>query len=339
MTLNIREDWGTLNEVGPGLFRLRLFNPRGALLINTWFMEDNGSLAVVDPGWPWTLAGLEAALALLGQRVETVRQWLYTHSHVDHMGLAAILSARSDAPHIAYQGLEPHLERWHSYQDQTNDWSAWGETAFAEPWRTLVREAFAASRRGRAFQGLVHEFGEARVHNAKLVDFGDVLRVGTRRFQVIDARGHDPHHIAFFEPDEGLLFAGDVVLAAPTPLARGMDDDLTTYMHSLERLAALPIQMLIPGHGVQRVDRIEQAFDRARGFLEEHRNAIYTVLQKTAAPVDLYSLALATTPNGQPLEPLSRWWVHLSNLDSHLQREVSLGHIECLEGPVYRLSC
>ena len=92
--LNISEDWGTLNEVAEDLFRLRLFNPRGALLINTWIYRSALGLVVIDPGWPWTLAGLESALGVLGGTVETVHHWLYTHTHIDHMGLAVVVTHR-----------------------------------------------------------------------------------------------------------------------------------------------------------------------------------------------------------------------------------------------------
>lgn len=335
--LNIREDWGTLNEVAEDLFRLRLFNPRGALLINTWIYRSDLGLVVIDPGWPWTLDGFEAALAVLGGSVETVHHWLYTHTHVDHMGLAAQLSQRSEAPQTTWSGVRPHLEQWHAYQDATNDWSDWGNTAFAEPARSMMMRAYKGVRRGSLFAGMVDEFGEESVRNADLYEFDSTIKVADLELKMVDARGHDPYHIAFFEPSRGWLFSGDVVLATPTPLSRGMGDDLETYENSLQRLAELPVELLLPGHGVQRTDRIENAFNRAKGFISDYRAAVHKILGEADGPLDLYSLALATTPNGQPYEPMPRWWVHLSNLDSALGHEVKVGRIYEVQGPRYHL--
>jgi glyoxylase-like metal-dependent hydrolase (beta-lactamase superfamily II) len=335
--LNISDDWGTLNEVAEDLFRLRLFNPRGALLINTWIYRSNLGLVVIDPGWPWTLAGLESALAVLGGTVETVHHWLYTHTHIDHMGLAAQLSRRSDAPQTTWSGVAPHVGAWHAYQDATNDWSAWGEIAFAEPARTMMSKAYKGVRKGNHFAGMVDEFGEEPLRNADFYEFGATIKVADLELKVLDARGHDPYHIALFEPSRGWLFSGDVILATPTPLSRGMGDDLQTYAESLERLAELPIELLLPGHGVQRSERIDQAFDRARGFISAYRASVHRILGDADGPLDLYSLALASTPNNQPFEPMPRWWVHLSNLDSALIDEVKNGRVCAVDGPKYHL--
>lgn len=333
--VNVREEWGTLNEVAPGIFRLRLFNPRGALLINTWIVDDAG-LHVVDAGWPWTRAGLEAALQILGGSIASVRTWVYTHSHVDHMGLAAMLSQVSQAPQVAPESLTPHLEAWHAFQDRMNDWSAWGEEALAEPYRSRVRQWHQASRASRKHAGLVDEFGPGRVENFHGVGPGGQVTLGTRTFDVIDACGHDPHHVAYFEAASGVLFSGDVVLATPTPISRAMEDDLGAYEASVERLAALPVRMLCPGHGVQRSERIAQAFERARGFVQETRAGVQRALAGQAS-LDVYSIALTLTPNGQPLDPPARWWVLLSNVDSELFWGVEGGVYARDEGPRYRL--
>lgn len=44
----------------------------------------------------------------------------------------------------------------------------------------------------------------------KLQD-GDVLEIGRLRFQVLHTPGHTPGHVCFYEPDQGVLFDGDVL--------------------------------------------------------------------------------------------------------------------------------
>lgn len=40
---------------------------------------------------------------------------------------------------------------------------------------------------------------------------GDELEIGQLRFQVLHTPGHSPGHVCFYEPDEGVVFDGDVL--------------------------------------------------------------------------------------------------------------------------------
>ena len=335
----IRRDWGTAVEIEPGLFRLRLFNPRGSLLINTYIYKSPGHLAIIDPGWPWTFEALEVALRDLGLgRLADVDQWLYTHTHIDHMGLAAVLADYSDAGHFAASSVEPHLDDWHGFQDRTNDWFAWGQTAFADPERSLLAKERAQAEAGqRKYSGLTHQYGARAVENAVLFDIGDSIQVGDLQFEIHDASGHDPTHVAFFERSRGWMFAGDAVIATPTPISRSMDDDLALYEATLTRLQVLPTQLLLPGHGVQKTDRIDASFERSRGFITTYRQNVLDVLAKQTKPEDIHTLALALTPDGQPFKPEARWWVHIALVDSHLQWLVRQGTVALHDGPTYQL--
>ena len=194
------------------------------------------------------------------------------------------------------------------------------------------------SRRSRPFKGLVDEFGEMSVRNADLYEIGQTVQVQDLALTIIDARGHDPHHIAFFDNARGWLFSGDVILPAATPISRAMGDDLDAYEASIERLAVLDTQLLLPGHGIQRSDRIAQAFDRSRGFVADFEASVWRVLETTPEPIDLFSLAIATTPDGKPPAASTTWGVHLSNLDAHLRRGVTRGNFVEFTGPRYALA-
>jgi glyoxylase-like metal-dependent hydrolase (beta-lactamase superfamily II) len=56
----------------------------------------------------------------------------------------------------------------------------------------------------------------------KAADDGEVLDLGGRRLELLHAPGHAKHHLAVFEPDLGVLFAGDGVgvLLPPTGVLR-----------------------------------------------------------------------------------------------------------------------
>jgi glyoxylase-like metal-dependent hydrolase (beta-lactamase superfamily II) len=55
--------------------------------------------------------------------------------------------------------------------------------------------------------------------------------------------------LAFFEPHYRLLFAGDMVSTVSSVVIAPPDGDLSVYLESLHRLAALDSRLLLPGHG------------------------------------------------------------------------------------------
>lgn len=85
---------------------------------------------------------------------------------------------------------------------------------------------------------------------------GDRLPLGTAphgrgewALQAVWTPGHAPGHLAFFEPDYGLLFAGDMVSPLSSMIVSPQDGDLAEYVASLRQLNALPARMLLPSHG------------------------------------------------------------------------------------------
>ncbi|MGM0555472.1 MAG: MBL fold metallo-hydrolase [Myxococcota bacterium] len=327
-----RSAWGSAVEVADGLWRIRLANPRGTLQVNTYVHRGDGELVVIDPGWPWTVDALEAALTELNvgegssDALHDVDRWLYTHAHIDHMGGAALLQERSDAPHLVWRPLEPKLPEWHAFQDEVADWSDWLRETFVGEVRASMLEQHAAE------SSMLSEAGPMSVERAEFFELEDTLEVGSMRLEVVDARGHDPYHVAFFEPERGWLFSGDVVIAAPTPILRSMNDDLSAYRDSLARLRSLDAELLLPGHGLHRQGDLSNTFDRSRAFLDEFRTGVLGELSDADEPLSVHEIGLAMSYTGEPLQPRDRWWVHLGLIDTHLRELASAGDVTMVDG-------
>jgi glyoxylase-like metal-dependent hydrolase (beta-lactamase superfamily II) len=327
-----RSEWGSAVEVDDGLWRIRLKNPRGTLQVNTYVHRGDGELVVIDPGWPWTLDALEAALTEIGvgdgssDALRDVDRWLYTHAHIDHMGGAALLQERSDAPHFVWRPLEPRLDQWHAFQDEVADWSDWLRETFVGDVRESMLEQQAAE------SSMLAEAGPMAVSGAEFFELEDTLQVGSMSLDVVDARGHDPYHVAFFDAERGWLFSGDVVIAAPTPILRSMDDDLDAYRDSLARLRGLDADLLLPGHGLHRRGNLANTFDRSRAFVDEYRLGVLDELTDADDPLSVHEIGLAMSYNGEPLRPRDRWWVHLGLIDSHLRELAGAGRVAVVDG-------
>lgn len=144
----------------------------------------------------------------------TVRYVLNTHCHFDHMGANAEIVAATGAPLALHPGELP-----------------------------ILRE-----RGGAAWFGVT--VSESPLPDLKLVG-GEVLEVGTLRFQVLFTPGHSPGGVTFYLEEEGAAFDGDVLFAGGvgrTDLPGGDWNTLARSIHQV--LFALPDETVIyPGHG------------------------------------------------------------------------------------------
>ncbi|HYW27336.1 MAG TPA: MBL fold metallo-hydrolase [Terriglobales bacterium] len=94
------------------------------------------------------------------------------------------------------------------------------------------------------FAGL-HQTRVAR--HPELAD-GDVVRVGSLSLTAVHTPGHAPDHLAFWMPDDRVLFTGDLVLGRGSSMVTYPEGDVAAYLRSLERVAELRPRLLFPGH-------------------------------------------------------------------------------------------
>jgi glyoxylase-like metal-dependent hydrolase (beta-lactamase superfamily II) len=86
---------------------------------------------------------------------------------------------------------------------------------------------------------------------------GDVWTCGAYSFRVIHTPGHHPGHISLYEPNEKLLFVGDM-LGMEVPFYTPSSGGVEGYLASLEKYRALDADLILPSHG----DLIENAREK-----------------------------------------------------------------------------
>lgn len=96
----------------------------------------------------------------------------------------------------------------------------------------------------------VHAFGSepaggVAVH--ALVD-NEAVAVGSVGLKVLHTPGHSSDHLCFFFEDAASLFAGDNILGEGTAVIAPPDGNMANYIASLERLRALAVDRIYPGH-------------------------------------------------------------------------------------------
>ncbi|WP_404297736.1 MBL fold metallo-hydrolase [Halomonas sp.] len=80
-----------------------------------------------------------------------------------------------------------------------------------------------------------------------LLEDGDVIDLGDRRFEVIHTPGHSPGGIALWEASTRTLISGDIIYDGEL-IEDAYHSDLDDYAASLQRLRALPVRTVHGGH-------------------------------------------------------------------------------------------
>lgn len=241
---------GTVHEVAPGLFWLRMALPFALDHINLWLVEDEAGWTVIDCGIASeeTRASWEGIfrIALRGLPITRV---IATHYHPDHVGLADWLCNRWEAPlwmtageylfartiAAALPGLDDASMLEH-YQQQG-----------------LTDAALLAQlrKRGNHYSSLVPSVPAAyrRMHD------GQTFRIGRHTWQVITGQGHTPEHAALYCSELGVLISGDMVLPRISTNVSVLaiepeSNPVQQYLDSLDRFRLLPADTLVlPSHG------------------------------------------------------------------------------------------
>ena len=93
---------------------------------------------------------------------------------------------------------------------------------------------------------------------------GDEIDLGDRRFEVIHTPGVTPGSTCLWEPAARQLFTSDTLFLSPDGVM-AMPRDRVRFLASLKRLAALPVEIIHPGHydsfGRKTMDRLIANYD------------------------------------------------------------------------------
>jgi glyoxylase-like metal-dependent hydrolase (beta-lactamase superfamily II) len=103
----------------------------------------------------------------------------------------------------------------------------------------------------------------------QLLEDGDILPLGPRRFEVIHTPGHSPGGIALWEAASGVLISGDLIYDGPL-IEDTYHSDAADYVRSMRRLRDLPARIVHGGHFTSfSGDRLRTLIDgwlRAKGL-------------------------------------------------------------------------
>ena len=245
-----------VRQVAPGVIRL------GDHVVGFYLVEHADGLTLVDAGLPGHLGQLEDHLNRIGRSMRDIGSVLITHGHPDHTGLAATLH-KAGADIWVHQGDAQILAD-----------GPVSSMRHAKPERSMLPYLL---RRPAAIGTPLHlarmgGFTAPKVPGVRTFHTDQRLDSVPGRPQAVALAGHTPGSTAYHFPDLGILFTGDTLVThdgltghvGPTLVCRGFTHDSAAAHASLDRLAQVPAQLLLPGHGEPFTDGPQAAVEQAR---------------------------------------------------------------------------
>lgn len=149
-----------------------------------------------------------------------------SHGHYDHIG--GNFEFRRRLIHPAEAGIVTAPNHENTYAREllaTNDF-------YQSPWRN-----FDAA-----------EWVVEPAPPTGLIDEGDVIDLGSRRFTVLHTPGHSWGGICLWDVEDHALFCADTVYSGELFDSLSCSD-IPAYVQSMERLLEFPVRVAFPGHG------------------------------------------------------------------------------------------
>lgn len=221
----------------------------GLTVLERGWLSSNNVLIHAAPGEPGAVLVDSGHVAHAEQTVALVRHALRageplvrvvnTHLHSDHCGGDAALQRAFGVPIVVPPGHADAVAAWDTM---------------------------------RLTHGSTGQRSERFTHAGTLSP-GQHFMAGARRWDALAAPGHDPHSLMLFDARHGVLLSADAlwqhgfgVVFPEIEGEPGFDD----VGRTLEAIARLPVQVVVPGHGAPFTD-VAAALARARARLDGFR--------------------------------------------------------------------
>ncbi len=229
-------------------------------IVNWYLVDEGGEVALYDAGWPRSWPHIEAALGELGHSPGDVSAIVLTHAHPDHLGAAEQARKACGAPVHVHA---PELPRAH------------GEAKGSSPF-TLVPGLLPTMWRPSSTAFVLHATVRGFMFPTWVKDVtpfhaGEVLDLPGRP-RPVATPGHTEGHVSFVFEQLGVTITGDAIATldvltrarGPRLMPDPLNGDPSRTRVSLDVLAGLPGDTLLPGHGDPFRGEPRDAVERAR---------------------------------------------------------------------------
>lgn len=227
-----------VEKILSGLYRIIVPLPNSPLKdLNAYVIKGEDRHLIIDTGFNRGVCfeAMQQGIAELGLDLRRT-DFMLTHMHSDHTGLVSRLAAEGSKIYISR--IDSHVF------DAGFNWHAFIEFAKVNGFPAEDLESAFANHPGI-------KYSPKKIPAFTLRDEGDILEYGGYRLRCIATPGHTQGHMCLYDPDQEILFSGDHVLYDITPHIESwsyLTNALSDYLLSLDKISALPVRLVLPGH-------------------------------------------------------------------------------------------
>ncbi len=171
-----------------------------------------------------------------------------------------------------------------------------------------------------------------------LLEDGAVLELGDARVEVIHTPGHTRGHLAFYFPEEKILFTGDLDLTRAGPYYADRASSVEDIIRSLERLKTYPAEIYLTAHGKGILPGDPALIDQYLAIVLSRQERVIDLLK--SGPKTLEQVVEEGIIYGKNPKTMGAWDLSLSErgmMIKHLERLVNVGRVK-EDGNLYLLA-
>jgi glyoxylase-like metal-dependent hydrolase (beta-lactamase superfamily II) len=305
-----------LNELG--IFRIPIPIPfaQAGGPVNACIIEEEDGVLLFDPGLGTDAgqAALAEGFARTGHRFQQVNRVILSHGHIDHFGATAWLLEQigreipvavheADASRVLQSGPD-----WSTLLLQNSRYLQWlgmPSTVLEDAAQNLTERPSLGRRLARVIP----------------LSPGERFKCKHVNLEVMHTPGHTRGLCCLYESTHKILFSGDHFLerVSPNPTIDFQADGATpsfkpliTYFESIERIRALPINLVIPGHASPFNHHLK-VIDSLHAFYERRQARILEILG--AKNLSVYEVMRELFMGGEGFELILMMSEALGNLE------------------------
>jgi len=160
--------------------------------------------------------------------------------------------------------------------------------------------------------------------NHQLTD-GERIELGGITLETIHTPGHTPGHMAFFIPEHGLLFSGDIDLTPFGPFYGHDFADIDDLLVSINKLRQVKTKMVISGHAGPFNEDLPARFKNYAEVIHTRDRLLLEALDQAKSIEDFKDSHLFY--KAYPDFPDLIRWFELVHIEKHLNRLKALGKV------------
>lgn len=225
-------------EILPNLYKIEIPLPGSPLkALNSYLIKAQGRTLVIDTGMNREECMREMSSNLEKLDVDLKKtDFFITHIHSDHLGLVANLA--TDTSTVYFNQQEASVLNFHRH---------WQELSAFYQSNGFPKDELKKSMESHPG----HRYGLKGHVDFCILEEGDTIEIGDYCFRCVETPGHSPGHMCLYEANKKLLVSGDHILFDITPnisLWSQEHNPLKEYLASLDKVYALEVNLVLPGH-------------------------------------------------------------------------------------------